>query len=252
MYINNPQVYSFYSKKDLIAFDHARWRYLQAIVSDYTSIILAYGLIVFGFYNLKKNSKIKKESIWLACCFLGILFSAVFLWNEVFGLRFIFFAMSFGIILLSSGIYFLTDKIGKYFPAYQKKVFIGVLTLTLLIVPNYAYFFSKESPYRKDETKTDYRSAFQYFLENKSEGDALLTRNFRSFYYKNAQAKIINKEWNKKISLDELKKIIIENPSGWIVTGDPRGDIEKDALKYLEENSVDKKKIGGVQIYCWN
>ena len=48
------------------------------------------------------------------------------------------------------------------------------------------------------------------------------------------------------------KKIIIENPSGWIVTGDPRGDIEKDALKYLEENSVDKKKIGGVQIYCWN
>ncbi|KKP79693.1 MAG: hypothetical protein A2271_00520 [Candidatus Moranbacteria bacterium RIFOXYA12_FULL_35_19] len=252
VYINNPQVYSFYSKKDLIAFDHARWRYLQAIVSDYTSIILAYGLIVFGFYNLKKNSKIKKESIWLACCFLGILFSAVFLWNEVFGLRFIFFAMSFGIILLSSGIYFLTDKIGKYFPAYQKKVFIGVLTLTLLIVPNYAYFFSKESPYRKDETKTDYRSAFQYFLENKSEGDALLTRNFRSFYYKNAQAKIINKEWNKKISLDELKKIIIENPSGWIVTGDPRGDIEKDALKYLEENSVDKKKIGGVQIYCWN
>ena len=49
VYINNPQVYSFYSKKDLIAFDHARWRYLQAIVSDYTSIILAYGLIVFGF-----------------------------------------------------------------------------------------------------------------------------------------------------------------------------------------------------------
>jgi len=252
VYIKNPQVYSFYSKKDLIAFDHARWRYLQAIVSDYMNIILAYGLIVSGFYNLRKNTKIKKELIWLICCFFAIVFSAVFLWNEVFGLRFIFFAMSFGIILLSSGIYFFADKIGKYFLAYQKKVFIGVLALALLIVPNYAYFFSKESPYRKDETKTDYRSAFQYFLENKNEGDALLTRNFRSFYYKNAKAKIINKEWNKKISLDELNKIMIENPSGWIVTGDPKGDMEKDALKYIEENSSDKKEISGVQIYHWN
>lgn len=250
-YINNPQVYSFYSKKDLIAFDHARWRYLQAVVLDYTNIILAYGLIFFGFYNLRKNVKIKKELIWLVCCFSAIIFSAVFLWNEVFGLRFIFFAMSFGIILLSSGIYFLADKIEKYFPAYQKKVFVGVLMTTLLIVPNYAYFFSKESPYLKNETKTDYRSAFQYFLENKNEGDALLTRNFRSFYYKNAKAKIINKEWNKKISLDELKKIMTENPSGWIVTGDPKGDMEKDALKYIEENSSDKKEISSVWVYRW-
>ncbi|HRY82180.1 MAG TPA: metallophosphoesterase [Candidatus Moranbacteria bacterium] len=251
-YINNSQIYSFYSKKDLIAFDHARWRYLQSVASDYINVFLAYGLIFFGFYELKKNIKIQKESVWLVCCFLAIIFSAVFFWNEVFGLRFIFFAMSFGIILLSSGIYFLAEKNGKYFPAYQKKVFVGVLMTALLIVPNYGYFFSKESPYRKDETKTDYRASFQYFLDNKNEDDSLLTRNFRSFYYKNAKAKIINKEWNKKISLDELKKIMTENPSGWIVTGDPKGDMEKDALKYIEENSLDKKEIGGVQIYHWS
>ncbi len=244
----NPGNISIYASPDIVTFSKNNFRYLPAVASDYSNIILAYILIILGVYSAKKN----KRNLWIIISFFVILFLATFVWNRNFGLRFIFFAMSFGIILLSSGIYFLADKIGKYFPAHQKKVFVGVLMTALLIVPNYAYFFSKESPYLKNETRTDYRSAFQYFLENKNEGDALLTRNFRSFYYKNAQAKIINKEWNKKISLDELKKIITENPSGWIVTGDPKGDIEKDALKYIEENSSDKKEISGVQIYHWN
>ena len=251
-YLYNSTFFSFYSKNQLIAFNHIRWRYFSAIVSDHVNIILAYGLIFFGIYSFWKQSGKIKEIIWLGCSFFSILLSAVFLWNEVFGLRFIFFAMSFGIILVSSGIYFISKNVSDFFPKYKNKIFVGTILFSLLIIPNYAYFFSDESPYQKNETRTDYRSAFAYFLENKNEGDALLARNFRSFYYKNANAKIINKEWNKKISLDELKKIMAENTNGWIVSGDPKGDLEKDALKYIEKNSSDKKEIDGVQVYHWS
>ena len=251
VYLYDSKFFSFYSKNQLIAFDHIRWKYFSAVLSDYTSSILACGVIIFGIYTTWKKSEKIKEIIWLASCFFAILFSAIFFWNEVFGLRFIFFAMSFGIILVSSGIYFLADRIGKYFPKYQAKVFLSTIIILLLIIPNYTYFFSKESPYKKDESKTNYREAFGYFLENKNENDALLTRNFRSFYYKDAKAKIISKEWNKKISLVDLKKIIAENPDGWIVTGDPKGDLEKDTLKYVEEISTDKKEISSVWVYRW-
>lgn len=253
LYIFIPNIFSFYSKNQLIAFNHIRWKYFSAILSDYTNIVPAYGLIFFGIYATWINSKKIKKIIWIGCCFFAILFSAVFFWNEVFGLRFIFFAMSFGIIILASGIFYLADFIGKYFPKYRLRVFASMLMILILILitPSYTYFFSKESPYWKNETKTDYREAFRYFLENKNANDSLLTRNFRSFYYKDAKARIISKEWNKKISLIDLRKIITENPNGWIVTGDPKGDLEKDALKYIEEISIDKKEISSVWVYRW-
>ncbi len=250
-YLNDPRIYSFYSKRSLVAFGSGEWRYFSAVLSDYSSIILAYGLVILGILTFRKNTEQFKKIIWIACYFFVILLSAVFLWNENYGLRFIFFAMSFGIILLASGIYFLADTAGKYFLKRQKKVFTGVLAALLLIVPNYAYFFSRESPYKNNGEETDYRAAFQYFLEHHNPNNVLITRNFRSYYYKNAGVKVVNKEWKKKISLADLEKIVSENPGGWIVSGDVKGDLEKEALKFMEENSVMKKEISGVKIYRW-
>lgn len=236
---------------NFVSLGRTSWSYFPAIFSDYNFSILIYGLILVGLYGLVVDAKKTKESIWLASCFFGILLSAVFIWNNSFGLRFIFFAMSFGIILVSSGIYFLADRIGKYFPKYRAKVFWGTIIILLLIIPNYTYFFSDKSPYLKNEKRTGYGDAFGYFLEKKNSKDVLLARNFRSFYYNKANIKIINKESDKKITLIDLKKIIIENPNGWIVTGDPRGDLEKDTLRYVEEISTDKKEISSVWVYRW-
>jgi hypothetical protein len=250
-YLFGSNIFSFYSKTDLISFDNMRLRYILAAVSDYSITILTYSLIFFGAYVSIRKLKRIKETVWLASCFFVILIAAIFFWNENFGLRFIFFAMSFGIILLSSGLYFLAERVGKYFPNQRRKVFLGVLLALLIILPNYGYFFSKESPYRINGARANYRAAFGYFMENKNEKDVLITRNFRSFYYKNTGVKVVNKEWSKKISVADLEKIMTENPNGWIVSGDPKGDLEKEAIKYMEENSMDKKEVSGVQIYHW-
>lgn len=252
LYLHNPKIYSFYSKRNLIDFSGGEWQYFSAIVSDYSFIVAACVLIILGIYAFIKNPESSKKIIWIASCFFVILLSAVFLWNEVFGLRFIFFAMSFGIILLASGIYYAAFFIKEKFLKYQKEVFIGIIALLLLVVPNYGYFFQEENIYRQSEEKADYREAFQYFLEHHNPNDALIARNFRSYYYKNAGVKVVNKEWKKKISLTDLEKIISENPGGWIVSGDVKDDLEKEALKYMEENSAVKKEIGGVKIYQWN
>jgi len=250
-YINNPKIYSFYSKENPIVFNHARWQYFPGAVSDYSIGLFSYLLIVFGLYGIWKSRELSKKAIWLGSCFFGILLAAMFLWNEVYGLRFIFFAMSFGIILLASGIFYLAESARKYFPKYRAKIFASTIIILLLIIPNYIYFFSKESPYNKIKGKNNYREAFGYFIQNKNANDALLTRNFRSFYYKNSKTKIISKEFNKRVSLVDLKKIITENPNGWLVSGDPKGDLEKDALKYIEEISTDKKEISSVWVYRW-
>ncbi len=239
---------SIYSSSDILTFSGGSSRYFFASVSDYSNAILAYALIIFGVYSTKKN----KKNLWIATSFFVILFLATFIWNRNFGSRFIFFAMSFGTILLASGMYFLADAAGKYFLKHQKKVFIGAFALLLLIVPNYAYFFSPESSYRENKEKTNYREAFQYFLEHYNPNDVLITRNFRSFYYRNAGVKVVNKEWKKKIELEDIEKIISENPNGWIVSGDIKGDLEKDAIKFMEENSAVKKEISGVKIYQWD
>ncbi|MCX6766062.1 MAG: hypothetical protein NT136_03850 [Candidatus Moranbacteria bacterium] len=246
-YLYNPKNFLFYF--NLLDFLKNNLSYFSAAVSDWSHLILSYSFILLGLFFLVKNSESRKGAVWLAACFLSIVGMAAFFWKMSFGPRFIFFAKSFGIILLSSGIYALAIFLKENLARYKNQIFAAVMTSALLVVPNWAYFFSQENSYSRSENSPDYRKAFQYFLKKRGAQDMLVTKNFRSFYFRDAGAKVYNIK-SRKIDLAELHDILAANRSGWVVTGDVKGDFEKGAIDFME-NNFKKKETGGVNLYRW-
>ncbi|KKT93815.1 MAG: hypothetical protein UW95_C0020G0010 [Parcubacteria group bacterium GW2011_GWC1_45_14] len=125
-----------------IGFFENHYNYFAKALVDYAHPLIAILFIGVGGYCLAEKLGKRKEAAWLLASFLVTLFSAVFLWTRNVGPQYIFFVQSFEMILVAVGIYgiadFFREKLGKEF---GKKAFIIPLVLSLLVLPNYAYFF---------------------------------------------------------------------------------------------------------------
>lgn len=224
-------------------------RYLLAIVGDYTNYILAYGLIFWGTFSLFQKSKDRRSAIWLISMFFAILSPAFLVWDYVFGERLIFFILPFGIILLASGIYYLASFLRENSLKIKIPVFIGIIGLFLLILPDYSRFFGEKNFYQQESDNPDYRKMFSYVKKNGASGDFLITRNFRSFYYQKFGFRVLDTGAGNKISQAKLDKIIAQNSAIWTIFDDGKGTFENDALTFVKNNFLLVKEIEDNNIY---
>lgn len=205
--------------------------YLEKVFSDYSGFLLPLGLLLLGTFYLWKKANLPKESLWLTLSFWGTLLLAIFFWDRNVGSQYIFFAQSFKIILLASGIYFVAlfmkenlstpphpqshiENITINNPAsitscpspnsskerrgcggkFSSRAYWASLIILLLLVPNYAFFFQKDNFYRQtsESENPNYRKIFTYVKKKRGDQDILITRNFRSFYYSGLGVKVID------------------------------------------------------------
>jgi hypothetical protein len=244
-----------------IKFFNDNFSYFSIVTADYSHPLLALLFFAAGVYYLVKQKKLSKEGTWLAVSFLVPILMAIFLWRRNAGAQYIFFAQSFAIILIATGVY----GVAKFFKANLanfsgKKVYLGSILLALLILPNYGYFLQENNAYNQTSAaeNPNYRSIFTYFKKKKLAGDVLITRNFRNYYFSGQNVKVFDfgGELSKeKFSLIELQKIVTENATGWVVLSDNDDRyISSEASLYMQENMTKINDIavrGNVLVYRW-
>jgi hypothetical protein len=244
-----------------LTFFTSHFEYARISLSDYTNGILAFIFIILGIYFISKKQKMSKEGSFLAMSFFVVLFSAIFLWGRNVGNQYIFFIKSFGIILIASGIYFAAEFFKENLKNYGKKAYLTTIIISLLILPNYAYFFeTSDNTYNQtsQSSNPNYRKIFTYFKKYKKDGDALITRNFRNYYWSGAKVKVFDfgGELSKeKLSVAEIQDIASQNPSGWfIISTNDETYISSEAVDYVEKNfsKVSNPQVrGDVLVYRW-
>lgn len=221
--------------------DH--FSYLGKIFSDFNNPLLAITLIILGVYSLWREKK--NESAFLAASFFVPALSAIFLWDRNPGDQYIFFVKSFELILIASAVYFLANFFSKRFPGKEKMAYIGSILAVLLLLPNYGYFFEENNVYRQNSRSEDpnYKKVFAYYMKNKKDGEVLVTRWFRNYYFPRANAELItfggerSEKDEKKINGERLRKIHQENPCGWFIwSSSDDAYITADAKEYARKN----------------
>ncbi len=244
-----------------IKFFNDNYSYFSIITTDYSHPLLALIFLVSGILYLTKNKKRSNEAVWLAVSFLVPLLMAVFLWRRNAGPQYIFFAQSFGIILVASGIYAVAGFFKKNLSVSQpKKIFAVTVALCLVLLPNWAYFFQENNAYNQtsEAENPNYRSVFTYFKKKKIAGDVLITRNFRNYYWSGQDVKVYDfggELSEEKFSLSQLMEIVDGNKSGWVVLSDNDDRyVSNEAGEYMRENMTKVNDIavrGNVSVYRW-
>ncbi len=267
-----------------LTFFENHWKYFNHIGLNYGNTLVGWFLIFVGSWYLTRNKYIYKSGLWIVLNFFAIFLAAVFLWERNVGPQYIFFIQSFSLILTASGIYVLAKFIAealsfqsvnifnknKKYGLSKEQWFPVVVVLFVILVLNLGYFFQKNNTYHLTRTSDtpNYRKVFDYVKRNYQEGDVMITRNFRNYYYNDLDVQVFDfgtersdkaiKAEGKvqEISLDYVKKIVTENPSGWVVFSDnDETFIEKEALKYFEDNfkKIDDSSLvrGKIKVYQW-
>jgi len=243
-----------------LQFFNNNFSYFSKVFADYSNAFLAIIFIALGIYFLWKKQNLKKETLWLASSFFTILLLAVFIWDRNAGEQYIFFALSFEMILISTGIYFLAEFFQKNLAGVSQKVFIITIFLTLLILPNYTYFFQENNIYNQTSNSEtpNFRKVFAFFKKSKLDGDVLITRNFRNYYWSGAKVKVFDfggELAKEKLSLEQIKKITTENSSGWFIISDNDEDyIANDVITFAEKNMEKVSNVavrGKIKVYRW-
>jgi hypothetical protein len=253
-----PEKIAKYTKELEFFKDH--YSYFSKIFFDYNNAILAVIFLVLGIYYLYQKKNLKKETLWLAVSFIGTLLMAIFIWDRNAGNQYIFFVQSFEIILIASGIYFSAIFLKENIANNKDKVFLITIILALALLPNYGYFFQKDSTYNQtsQSDSPDFRKIFSYFKKAKNPEDVLISRKFRNYYWSGAKTKLFDfggELAEEKLSQEDVEKISSENASGWIIFSDnDDAYISNEAITYMEKNFEKVSNVnvrGKVLVYRW-
>lgn len=267
--------------KTLVFFeDH--WSYFNHIGLSYGNTLIGWFLMLIGAGCLIRKKEISKGGLWVGLNFSVIFLTAVFLWRRNVGPQYIFLIQSFGFILVASGIYVLAKFIVNSLSIESIRIFnrrtnvdrnsqmFIVVSLILFLTVNVSYFFKENNTYHMTSSSDtpNYRKVFDYVKRSHQEDDVMITRNFRNYYYNDLDIQVfdfgserstkdIKKEGKvHKITLEYVKKIVSENPSGWVVFSDNDRDfITKEAREYFNDNFekvTDSPLVRGkISVYRW-
>ncbi|MFA6160093.1 MAG: hypothetical protein WC678_03340 [Parcubacteria group bacterium] len=255
-----PDLAKFYkSFKKQVALFEFNPRYFFDYFNDFSLPVVAFIFALIGVWYLFKKLGRKKEAVFLFISAFVPLMFAIFTWVRTPSERYIYFIQSFGMILLASGVYavaiYILSRFGK-----KGKIAMIVFLVAFLALIDFSYFKKENQVYlhTKNAYYPDFRNIFPYILENKKNGDILVTRAYRSYYWHGDDVKILDLQtlpFEKKDCLEFMKKIIAENPSGLFVL--PKIDevfVCKIGRDYLRENleEVENKNIPtSISIYRW-
>lgn len=250
----------------LVFFDD-HWNYIGHILRNYWHPILGGLFMLVGAWYLTVKQEDERPGVWIVSTFLTILLGAIFLWNRNVGPQYIFFVQTFGFILVASGIYFVASFLHMHLKG--KQVFASIVILSLIMLPFYGYFTLENNTYRitSSSDTANYRNVFVYVKKNISEGDAIITRNFRNYYWSGLDVKVFDFGTErseeqiaaegkvKKITVEQVQNIVAQNPTGWVVFSDNDEQfITKEAQEYFEENFEEIYDLlvkGKVKVYRW-
>ncbi|MFZ2976061.1 MAG: hypothetical protein WA055_05550 [Candidatus Moraniibacteriota bacterium] len=255
-----PSLAKFYkSFKKQVALFEFNPRYFFDYFNDFHLPIVAFILALIGAWYLFKKLERKKEAVFLFVSAFVPLTFAIFTWVRTPSERYIYFIQSFGAILIAGGVYAMAIYIRSCF---GKKGMIAtiVFLMAFLALFDFSYFKKENNVYvhTKNSYYPDFKNIFPHILESKKDGDVLVTRAYRSYYWRGDDVKVLDLQtlpFEKKDCLEFVKKTIAENPSGLFIL--PKIDevfVCKDGRDYLKENleKIESKKIPtSISIYHW-
>ena len=248
----------------LTFFDN-HWNYIGHIMSNYWHPILGGVLLIVGSWYLLTKQVDERPGVWVVSSFFTILVSAIFLWNRNVGPQYIFFVQPFGFMLVASGVYalasYLQSKLGS------RSVFMIVIIASFVLLPSYFYFFQDNNTYHinsKADT-ANYRKVFLFVKKNVNDGDAMITRNFRNYYFsglnipvldfgsERSEEKLKDEGKVKKIDVVDVEKMIAQYPTVWIIYSDnDEKFITKEARLYFMQHCTKQNDLlvrGKVYVY---
>ncbi len=232
-----------------ITFFEDHYTYIGHIfVTNFTHPLLGVLLMSWGAIALWRSGR-RSEAVWISALTVTIIGAAVFVWSRNVGPQYIYFVQPFVVILVASGIFFGAKYL--HTQIYGRYVYSIVIALALILVPNYGYFFVQNNTYHitsRAETP-NYRKIFTYVKKNVQEGDVLITRNFRNYYWSGAQIKTFDFGSERsaellaaegkvpKITQEYLREIVSLYPRGWFVMAqNDEKFVTKEARAYAQEN----------------
>ncbi|NTW90007.1 MAG: hypothetical protein HGB37_03830 [Candidatus Moranbacteria bacterium] len=243
-----------------LVFFENHYSYFGYVVRDYVQPILAVFLAGFGAWSLFHTFDRKREAVWLLSSFLTPLIMAVFLWRRNEGEQYIFFAQSFLLMLVAAGGYALIREVkGALSGKWKHAACIATIVLAVL-VPDWGYFFRDNNAYRQTSsgTNANYRKVFTYVRKHADKGDAIVTRNFRNYYFSGMEARVLDyggELSTEKLSVAELEAFMRTNPTGWFVASDNDMDyVSRETESYIirtMERQSDPLLRGSVLVYRW-
>lgn len=243
----------------LVWFDN-HYSYFGYALTDFAHPFLGALLTCFGAYTLWKTLGRKKETVWLVFSFLVPFVMAVWFWRRNAGPQYIFFAQAFLLLLAAIGVYGVLRFVRIHASIFGTRAVSITLFLCLLLIPNYGYFFQENNTYHETSSggNPNYRKVFSYFKKYQEAGDALITRNFRNYYFSGAAVDVydfggeLSKE---KFSLVELETILARHPHGWVIVATNDYDyISNDAEEYFQKHMerVSNTAVrGDIEVYRW-
>ncbi|OGI22355.1 MAG: hypothetical protein A2808_01170 [Candidatus Moranbacteria bacterium RIFCSPHIGHO2_01_FULL_55_24] len=244
--------------KELNFFDD-HYGYIGYVLSDYAHPLLGILVMLLGARFFLRKPGRNQEGFWIILSLLVPLALAIWVWKRNAGPQYIFFVQSFAIILSAAGIYGIWEFVKLNLSDYAKAPFIALL-LGFLLLPNYGYFFEENTTYHETSSGSNpnYRKVFGYFKKNKAEGEVLITRNFRNYYFSGAKVPVYDfggELSEERFSRTELESILEKHPHGWVIVSTNDYDyISKDAEALIKERMerVSHSEVRGpIEVYRW-
>ena len=238
---------------DFLGFMENNFGHFDNITLDYSHSLLAITFFIIGTISLIKKDL--KKNTWLLLSFLVPFSSAIFIWDRSSGAQYIYFIQTFQTIIIAAGIYFIAQRIADWF--YPKKWWLflkknssrkilmmgGLILYLFVILYNFSYFSDKDSFYQENKkwNHSNYKQVFAYYLKHREENALLVTRNFRNYYYAQADIPVFDfggeTQTEKELTLDKLKQLESQNRAVWIVINDNDFDyIKGEARCYIRDN----------------
>lgn len=238
--------------------DH--FSYVGYVLRDFGLPLIGVLLGGYGITALAKKPDSSNAAFFLGSAFFLPLLMAIFLWNRNAGAQYIFFVQSFWMILVAFGVYELFSILIARFQDAGKWFRPGLFLLFLLLIPAWGYFFEENNTYHETSSSSNpnYRKVFAYFKKNQAPTDALITRNFRNYYWSGAKVPVYDfggEVNHDKLTLADIQEAMQEHSTGWlIISGNDYDYITHEAEEYFKKNLtvVSNAQVrGDIEVYRW-
>jgi len=240
-----------------VSFWQENYRSIDYFFTDFRYLAVGMVLFFLGGWFLAFRLERKREALFIFLSASVPLFCAVFSWVREPASRYIYFIQSFGLIFSAVGIYAVYYFLAKKFKNHKNIIALIILVLMLFSL-DYSHIIGNDNLYQQRQTSNfiNFRKVFAVVKDNLKPEDVLVTRAYRSFYFSDWKAKVLDVKVLplEKQNCDEIfAKIISENESGMVVL--PEIDhlsVCKKGRVYLEKN-LEKinSQVRGVNIYRW-
>jgi len=241
VYLFHTDIHNTFLSTVTIWIDNAE--YFTRAFRDFEYPALGFFSTILGFLFISTTLKRPKQALWLFLSYAIPLILFMFAWNRTQGNQYIFFIQSFILILSASGVIGLAIWLAKKIHSKKEKYFAIAVVLigSTLLLPCYSYFFEEYNTYNRDtDYVADYREVFNFIEEKRRDEDALITRNFRNYYFRNWGANVLDfggERATEDLSKEDIFKFICTNKKGWVIIFDRDTNyIQKEAVTYIEEN----------------